>query len=257
MTLLTKFIVPTAALAMMFAIAPSGHSAEWNKKTILTVNETVEVPGATLTPGDYVVKLVDSDSNRHIVRFFNKDETEVLSTVIAIPNQRLQPTGDSTFTFYETPAGQAPALRAWFYPGDNFGQEFAYPERRAQELTQATSVEVPSVPDDTEPVVSERSEEPSRTTTAAAKPQEPVARTTPPAPVREPARAEQQEPTILAQAEPAPRPAPQRQQPTETETDTQPERLPDTASPAPLFGLIGLASFAAAIGLRRVARSRG
>ena len=252
MTLLTKFMVPTAALAMMFAIAPNGQSAEWNKKTILTVNETIEVPGATLSPGEYVVKLVDSDSNRHIVRFFTKDESEVLSTVIAIPNQRLQPTGDSTFTFYETPAGQAPALRAWFYPGDNFGQEFAYPERRAQELTQATSVTVPSVPDDTEPVVredstiAERTEEPARTA--------PAARPTPPAPVREPARTEQTEPTILAQAEPAPRPAPQREQP---EPETQPERLPDTASPAPLLGLIGLGSFAAAMGLRRMVRPRG
>ena len=38
------------------------------------------------------------------------------------------------FTFWETPPGQPKALRAWFYPGDNFGQEFAYPKSAAVQI---------------------------------------------------------------------------------------------------------------------------
>jgi hypothetical protein len=56
----TSFVFATVLLAGSVAFAD-----QWNKKTILTVNETILVPGATLEPGKYVVKLVDSLSNRH------------------------------------------------------------------------------------------------------------------------------------------------------------------------------------------------
>ena len=120
----------------------------WNKKTELTVNEKIEVPGAVLTPGKYVVKLVDSQSNRHIVQFTNEAEDHVISTVLAIPNERLKPTGDTEFSFYESQVGGTPALQAWFYPGDNFGQQFAYPKDRAVELARASGEEVPSLSGD-------------------------------------------------------------------------------------------------------------
>jgi hypothetical protein len=87
----------------------------------------VEIPGAVLPPGQYVIKLVDSESNRHIVQFLNADETEVINTVVAIPNERLRRSGKTVLKFYEAPTGQPVALRAWFYPGDVIGQEFAYP----------------------------------------------------------------------------------------------------------------------------------
>ncbi len=70
--------------------------------------------------------LVDSLSDRHIVRIFDNDKQHVITTILAIPNYRLQPTGKTVFQYWEVPAGQPKALRAWFYPGDNFGQEFAY-----------------------------------------------------------------------------------------------------------------------------------
>jgi len=144
-----------AVVALISAIA----SADVNdKKTTLTVNETIEVPGAVLEPGKYVVKLVDSQANRHIVQFFNEEENEVLSTVIAIPNMRLKPTGETEFEWHETPAGQPPALKAWFYPGDSFGQEFAYPEGRATELSRATNGEVPRLSDEDAAIAAQRQE---------------------------------------------------------------------------------------------------
>jgi hypothetical protein len=261
MTLLSAAKIKLSVLILTCAMLPLGQAARWDKKTNLSVQETIEVPGATLTPGEYVVKLVDSDSNRHIVQFLNEDETEVLTTVIAIPNQRLEPTGDTTFTFYETPAGSTPALRAWFYPGDNFGQEFAYPKGRAQQLAKATNLKVPEAPDATMPqetvTAPPQRQEPVRETAAVsnAPAEQPAPRTAPVQPKVESGS----EPVTLAQAQPptAARPAPQRQQPTPSEPATQQpaeDRLPNTASPAPLFGLIGLGSFAAAMGLRRLSR---
>ncbi|MGH9628056.1 MAG: hypothetical protein ACRD7E_06915, partial [Bryobacteraceae bacterium] len=93
--------------ALMFA--PAALADQWNKKTILTVNETVQIPGAVLEPGKYVMKLMDSPSNRHVVQVFNETEDELQTTILAIPNYRLQPTGKTQFQWWETPAGEPKA----------------------------------------------------------------------------------------------------------------------------------------------------
>ena len=95
-----------------------------------------------------MIKLVDSLSDRHIVRILNENEDAVITTVLAIPNWRLQPTGKTEFMFWETPAGNPPALRAWFYPGDNFGQEFAYPKGLAAKIAAESKGPVPTVADE-------------------------------------------------------------------------------------------------------------
>jgi hypothetical protein len=116
---------------------------QWNKKTILTVNESIQVPGKVLPPGKYVMRLMDSPSNRHIVQIFDGDERQLQTTILAIPNYRLQPTGETQFGWWETPAGQPKALRSWFYPGDNFGQEFAYPKQEATAIAASNNANVP------------------------------------------------------------------------------------------------------------------
>jgi hypothetical protein len=146
--MLRKISTALAGIALFALATATAPASTYNKKTYLTVDKTIEVPGAVLAPGKYVMRLVDSDSNRHIVQFLNEAEDKVLSTVIAIPNTRLRPTGETEFAWYETPAGQPAAMRAWFYPGDNFGQEFAYPKDRATALTQSTHSQVASLTDD-------------------------------------------------------------------------------------------------------------
>ena len=92
-----------------------------------------------MPPGTYVFKLLGSPSDRHIVQIFNKDETVVYATVLAIPNYRLRATSKTVLTFRETPPGEPDVLRAWFYPGKNFGEEFVYPKTRALELAKLTN----------------------------------------------------------------------------------------------------------------------
>jgi hypothetical protein len=45
-------------------------------------------------------------------------------------------------TFSERPAGEPEALRAWFYPGKNWGDEFVYPKARAIEIAKTTKLPV-------------------------------------------------------------------------------------------------------------------
>ncbi len=87
-----------------------------------------------LPAGTYVFKIVDSKSDRHIVQIFSADEKTVYATILAIPNYRLKVTGKTVITFRERPAGEPQALRAWFYPGRNWGEEFVYPKKKAIEI---------------------------------------------------------------------------------------------------------------------------
>jgi hypothetical protein len=46
------------------------------------------------------------------------------------------------------PTGTPEAIKAWFYPGDNFGQEFVYPKAKATQLAQQEQRPVLSLRDE-------------------------------------------------------------------------------------------------------------
>src|SRR6185503_7450941 len=80
------------------AFSPSATADESNKKTVITFSGPVEIPGVhlqgygVLPAGTYVFKVLSSQSDRHIVQIFNKEETMVYATILAIPNYRLKAT---------------------------------------------------------------------------------------------------------------------------------------------------------------------
>src|SRR5215469_6120402 len=103
-----------AMLTLIFAagvIVPSLHADEWDKKTVVTFPEAVQVPGMTLPAGTYTFKLADSTSDRNIVQIFNADGTPLITTILAIPNERMAPTGNTVLKFDERPSGQPEALK--------------------------------------------------------------------------------------------------------------------------------------------------
>ena len=130
------------------AIAQNARADDWNRKTVITFSGPVEIPGVhlkgwgVLPAGTYVFKILDSQSNRHIVQIFSQNEKTIYATILAIPNYRLQTTDKTVITFRERPAGQPEALRAWFYPGRNWGEEFVYPKSKAMELAKTTNTPV-------------------------------------------------------------------------------------------------------------------
>src|SRR5947209_6733125 len=101
---------------LLAAYFPLAHADEWDKTTKITFSEPVHVPGKVLPAGTYIFKLLDSQSNRHVVQIFNEDHTQLITTVLAIPNERLQPAGKTIIHYDERPTGQPIALAAWFYP---------------------------------------------------------------------------------------------------------------------------------------------
>ncbi len=212
-----------AALGVL-AISPGARADEWNQKTVFTFNVPVEVPGQVLPAGTYVFKLLDSPSDRHIVQVFNKDETQLFDTFLAIPDYRLRPASKTIVTFEERPAGSPMAIKAWFYPGKNFGNEFVYPKPKAIELAKANNVPVPATSAD---VPANMTKPVTESDLAALK--------------TAPLKAEQPSAEEVEVAEAF------------EITDSNPElpeSLPSTASEMPLIGLVGLLSLGAAATLR-------
>src|SRR5580765_6009596 len=147
-----KFLraVPTVfCLALLSAtFSPNAKADDWNRKTKISFSGPVEIPGVhlagwgVLPAGTHVFKVMDSLSDRHIVQIFSQDEKTVYATILAIPNYRLQATDKTVMTFRERPAGEPEALRAWFYPGRNWGEEFVYPKAKAMTLAKAEKTPV-------------------------------------------------------------------------------------------------------------------
>jgi len=132
--------------ALTVALAGVAAADEWDKKTNITVNETILIPGKQLPPGKYVMKLANITANRHVVQIFNEKQDHLEATIMAFNNQMIapDPKGNTVLTYWETPAGSPPALRAWFFPGDTWGQEFAYPKAMAEKLSALNHTKVAS-----------------------------------------------------------------------------------------------------------------
>ncbi|MGC9950276.1 MAG: hypothetical protein ABSF64_28250 [Bryobacteraceae bacterium] len=216
-------------------LAPGAKADETNRKTVITFSAPVEIPGVhlagwgVLPAGTYVFKILDSQSDRHIVQIFNKDETTIYATILAIPNYRLKATDKTVMTFRERPAGEPEALRAWFYPGRNFGEEFVYPKAMAMALAKDTNT----------PVLFTAAEIPVEVTEPIKSAEEPVVVALKEAPVM--AAKPTGEEVELAEVVTPP--------PAETLVAMAPE-LPATAGKLPLIALLGLLALGAALALR-------
>jgi hypothetical protein len=241
-------ILRTAATAV-FCVAltgavfsPAAKADAWNRKTVITFSGPVEIPGVhlkgwgVLPAGTYVFKIMDSQSDRHIVQIFSRDERTVYATILAIPNYRLKVTDKTVVTFRERPAGEPEALRAWFYPGRNWGEEFVYPRAKAVALAKSANAPVLYVAADVpaevaqvtmdQPEVAQLRQAPIMAIKPTGEDVELAAVVTPP-------------PDVELQPDTAPAPA------------AAPEQtLPSTASSLPLIGLLGLLALGGAWTLR-------
>ncbi len=230
-------------LALMGAtFSPNAKADAWDKETRITFSGPVQIPGVhqpgwgVLPAGTYIFKVLESGSNRHIVRITSADGLTVYATILGIPNLRLKATDKTVMTFSERPAGQPQALHAWFYPGKQFGEEFVYPKAQAVALAKSTST----------PIL----EMPATVNVEAAKPEEPqIAAELERAPVT--AVAPSGKEVEMAQVV-TPPPAAE----TLVAQTTPPPTLAKTASPLPLIALLGLLVLGGGLTLR-FAETRG
>lgn len=222
--MIKKFTWVVVALSLVgFASASSAQGDLWNKKTVLTFSQPVEIPGHVLPAGTYTFQLADTMGDRHIVQVFDATGTRIIATVIAIPDHRMTATDKTVITFGEVPVGSPEVIRAWYYPGNKIGNSFVYPRKRALELAQALRDAVPAITVDA--------------IDADALKMAPIVTVAPDA---------QEKPVAVVMA------------PSQTTRATEPAdesgTLPQTAGTLPLIALLGVGLIGAALFLARLGR---
>jgi hypothetical protein len=231
-----KMLKTTLTLALALGALTSIQASEMNQKTVFTFSNPVEMPGTVLPAGTYVFKLLNSSSNRNVVQVFNKDENQIFGTFLAIPDYRLHPSSDTMISFEERAAGSPEAIKEWFYPGRNYGQEFVYPKQEAIVLAEVNQTTVPAIAEEFSETFVEIPSDPTSQQVARVE--------SAPVSVEMPAKHE---------AEAASVEAPVLVEAVEIESDSMPEQLPSTGSWMPTIGLLGLFSIGMAGTLRLAA----
>ena len=277
-------ILSAACGTLVLTSTLAGAQINSDRLTYVTISAPVAVPGATLPAGTYAFKLLDSLANRNVVQVFDKEQTKLFATVMAIAAQRNEPTDDTVITFREAPSNAPPAIRFWDYPGEKAGQEFAYPKAQAALIANATRESVLAVDTESSDVETMKGGaitrvEPGAEATASTQAAEPAAAAqsqptpTPPAEMTTPAQvepkttpAEPTAPAAVTATEPAPvgtsgttsaRAAEQAPAaPAAPATTTSPAQLPQTASQVPMLALAGLLALGGALTVRALRRAK-
>jgi len=111
-------IIPLVLAGMLLTLSlGSGAKADdWNKKTVVTFEQDVEIPGWVLPAGTYVFKLLNSSSSRLIVQVWDQDEMHLITTLMTVGDSYPNPAGHSYFVLdtSQTDEGFPPAVVSWF-----------------------------------------------------------------------------------------------------------------------------------------------
>jgi LPXTG-motif cell wall-anchored protein len=212
MKLLTAFVACLAVSALALA-----QGTPVQRDTKLAVSEPTQVGTVLLDPGSYTLRVHDFKGGKVQVTIVRDSDQKTVGTVTAMRARRNLDTNqqaESQTQFTYTTYNGHPAVDTWYFPGDEWGEQFIYGKETIVAST-GGNVTVTQTP------------APSASTMAESTP--------PPAPVAEPA------PAPAPAVAPAPAPAPAKE---------PAPALPKTASSTPLLALIGAASLAGAAALR-------
>ncbi len=132
-----KKIVP-CCLALLLGSA-SLQAAEPSSK--LQIDQPTSVPGSTLKPGSYTLKVVDHLSDRYILRVDGEGSTNRPS-FLGIPNPALKGSGEIKWA--KSPSGDV-YLKGWSFPGGPGALEFVYPKDDAVALAKANGTRVAAI----------------------------------------------------------------------------------------------------------------
>lgn len=144
--------VASTVLVLVVTTGLTARAGEASRQTPFSTNEPLEVPGRILEPGSYVFKLIEPENQRNVLQVFETvqlwtgDNQHLLSTLLTMPNYDVPTTDKTVFAFFDRGPKQPKALRIWFSPGRNYGEEFVYPKGQAVELAKSIGRGVLSLP---------------------------------------------------------------------------------------------------------------
>ena len=108
----------------LWAASPASPSTDF------TLSSSSHIPGATLQPGTYSIRVVNRLSDRVILKVDAANGT-LHSTFIGIPNDKIEkPAASGPVKWTNSPDG-TPYIKGWYFPGNSTVVEFVYPKAEA------------------------------------------------------------------------------------------------------------------------------
>ncbi len=147
-----KAIVCTVSLlagsAVMYAADPAASQ--------FTVSEQSKVPGLTLKPGTYSIRVVDHLADRLIVRV-DSAQGDAHATFLGIQNSSIaKPSSSGPVVWTKSPKGGT-ILRGFEFPGGGSVVEFVYPKNDAVSIAKVNDAKVPAIDPASEGKVADKS----------------------------------------------------------------------------------------------------
>ena len=130
-----------ASTSYMIA-APAG-AQDANQTTVIRLDETLRIPGATLPMGDYTFT-VTHDKDGDIVRIARLDDKKVVTTAHV---ERVERASDIEGLAIEVafPSGddEWPTLKGWSYPDAAHSYEFVFSKSQERRIEHEDTTEIP------------------------------------------------------------------------------------------------------------------
>jgi len=127
MRILKTVPLTLGAILLCATLCPFAKASEEDRKTTVTFDREIQIPGQVLPPGTYVFKLAETQSSRDVVEIWNGDETRLLASLTTNDDYVADSPKNSYFVLDTRDHSSPPKLLSWFYPGDNSGRAFIYP----------------------------------------------------------------------------------------------------------------------------------
>jgi len=223
-------------------IAAVANAQPSDKRTFFTFSRPITLPGVTLPAGKYIFRLADDQTSRKVVQIVSSDGTKPYAMLLTISDERRDPPKDAEVAFLETASRTPSAVKAWWYPGERTGYEFIYPRTQARQLARTTGASVLTTKADTTKAEETRTGELTRIDSNGRE-QDAAAAAANASAARETGTVVQEVPQRTPpQASPAPAAPSFTQNQVPNPSRVARNTLPQTASPLPFVGLIGLLS---------------
>jgi len=100
-----------------------GSAAE--EVTLFTFTAPVAVPGKVLPAGKYLFKL-DQHEELNVVKVESPDGRKLYGVFVVKPDYRLKAPAKAGLIFEPAAPGSPQVIKAWYYQGDKYGNEFIY-----------------------------------------------------------------------------------------------------------------------------------
>lgn len=109
--------------------SPTLRAGSAIQQTLFTFRSPVAVPGKVLPAGTYLFRRAQSGSEMNVVEIKNPAETKSYGVFLVKPEFHVRVPKKSTLIFKPGAPGSPEAIKAWYFQGSKYFNDFLYPAK--------------------------------------------------------------------------------------------------------------------------------